>query len=42
MDESKPLEEIRTSEVEANDEPYCKEYLNSVIFGVRKPGEEKL
>ena len=30
------------SEVEANDEPYCKGSLNSVIFGVRKPGEEKL
>ena len=30
------------SEVEANDESYCKGSLNSVIFGVRKPGEEKL
>ena len=30
------------SEVEANDEPYCKGSLNSVIFGVRKPGEGKL
>ena len=30
------------SEVEANDEPYCKGSLNSVIFGVRKPGEEKV
>ena len=30
------------SEVEANDEPCCKESLNSVIVGVRKSGEEKL
>ena len=29
------------SEVETNDEPHCKGSLNSVIFGVRKPGEEK-
>ena len=30
------------SEVEANDESYCKDPLNSVIFGVRKPGEGHL
>ena len=29
------------SEVEANDEPCCKGSLNSVIFGVRKPGGRK-
>ena len=29
------------SEVEANDEPCCKGFLNSVIFGVRKFGAEK-
>ena len=35
-------EEKSHSEVEANDGSYCKGSLNIVIFGVRKPGEEKL
>ena len=29
------------SEIATNDESYCKGSLESVIFGVRKPGEEK-
>ena len=35
-------EEKSHSEVEANDESCCKGSLNSVIFCIRKPGEEKL
>ena len=30
------------SEIATNDESFCKGSLESVIFGVRKPGEEKL
>ena len=29
------------SEIAANDESHCKGSLESVIFGIRKPGEEK-
>ena len=30
------------SEVEANDEPYCKGAFEYIILDFRKPGEEKL